>query len=60
MIMSDTNKKTTLVKALEPRFTLVERDCPRCDSVIMENEKEGCYECIQCGYIDCGSIRESQ
>lgn len=37
------------------RIKLTERDCPRCDAVLIENENEKCYECINCGYIDCGN-----
>lgn len=31
-----------------------ERDCPRCDAVLVLNDPEQCYECDKCGYIDCG------
>jgi ribosomal protein S27AE len=31
-----------------------ERDCPRCEHVLYQNNKEQCYECLNCGYIDCG------
>ena len=31
-----------------------ERDCPRCDAVLVLNDNEQCYECLNCGYIDCG------
>jgi ribosomal protein S27AE len=31
-----------------------ERDCPRCDNVLSLNDNEQCYECLNCGYIDCG------
>jgi ribosomal protein S27AE len=37
-----------------PRLKLVERDCPRCDSIIMKDEKDDCYQCVKCGFIDCG------
>ncbi len=36
------------------RLRLIERDCPRCDAVLIHNNNEQCYECINCGYIDCG------
>lgn len=36
------------------RIKLAERECPRCDAVLIENENEQCYECLNCGYIDCG------
>ena len=32
----------------------IERDCPRCDNVLVLNENEQCFECLNCGYIDCG------
>ena len=31
-----------------------ERGCPRCESILYLNENEQCYECDNCGYIDCG------
>ena len=37
------------------RTKSTERDCPRCDGIIIINEKEECYECPNCGYIDCGT-----
>lgn len=33
---------------------LTERDCPRCDAVLIHNNNEQCFECLNCGYIDCG------
>ena len=36
------------------RIKLTERDCPRCDAVLIHNNNEQCYECLNCGYIDCG------
>ncbi len=36
------------------RLKLTERDCPRCEAVLLHNENEQCYECFNCGYIDCG------
>ena len=36
------------------RIKLTERDCPRCDAVLIENANEQCHECLNCGYIDCG------
>jgi ribosomal protein S27AE len=38
----------------EIRLRIVEKDCPKCDSVLSHNQNEQCYECDQCGYIDCG------
>ena len=31
-----------------------ERECPRCESILVLNNNEQCYECHHCGYIDCG------
>jgi transposase len=36
------------------RSKLTERDCPRCDAILLHNDNEQCYECLNCGYIDCG------
>jgi ribosomal protein S27AE len=36
------------------RIKLTERDCPRCDAVLIHNNNEQCFECLNCGYIDCG------
>lgn len=36
------------------RLKLTERDCPRCDAISIHNDNEVCYECLNCGYIDCG------
>lgn len=36
------------------RIKLTERDCPRCEAVLIHNNNEQCYECVNCGYIDCG------
>jgi ribosomal protein S27AE len=36
------------------RLKTVERDCPRCEAVLIHNNNELCYECLNCGYIDCG------
>ncbi len=33
---------------------IIERDCPRCEAILVVNEKEECIECPKCGYIDCG------
>jgi ribosomal protein S27AE len=38
----------------EIRLKSTERDCPGCDAVLVLNENEQCYECLNCGYIDCG------
>ena len=40
--------------SIKPRLRVSEKDCPKCHFVIMKNEKEDCYECMNCGYIDCG------
>ena len=40
---------------LAARLKLIERDCPNCDSIVMKNDAEDCFECIKCGYIDCGT-----
>jgi ribosomal protein S27AE len=31
-----------------------ERECPRCEAVLVHNDNEQCYECNNCGFIDCG------
>jgi len=31
-----------------------ERGCPRCEAVLVLNNNEQCYECLNCGFIDCG------
>ena len=36
------------------RLKLTERDCPGCEAVLIHNDNEQCYECLNCGYIDCG------
>ncbi len=36
------------------RLKLTERDCPKCDAVLIHNNNEQCFECLNCGYIDCG------
>jgi len=36
------------------RIKSTERECPRCDAVLVSNDNEQCYECLNCGYIDCG------
>lgn len=36
------------------RIKLTERDCPRCEAVLIHNNNEQCFECLNCGYIDCG------
>lgn len=45
-------------KSIEVKVVAVlkstERDCLRCHAVLNQNEKEECYECPHCGYIDCG------
>lgn len=32
----------------------IERHCPRCYSQLVKNDNEDCYECLNCGYIECG------
>ena len=39
---------------LKPRLRPVERHCPRCNELLVLNEKEERIECLNCGYIDCG------
>ena len=36
------------------RLKLTERECPNCEAVLLHNDNEQCYECLNCGYIDCG------
>jgi ribosomal protein S27AE len=36
------------------RVKLTERDCPRCEAILIHNNNEQCFECLNCGYIDCG------
>ncbi len=38
----------------KPDLKLQQRECPRCEGMVEENEKEECFECSKCGYIDCG------
>lgn len=38
----------------EVRLKSSERECRMCEAVLVLNEKEQCYECLDCGYIDCG------
>ncbi len=45
-------------RSFEPRMRSTERDCPACDGLLEENEKEECYECVQCGYIDCSNAND--
>ena len=42
------------VVELAVRVKTNERECPRCDAVLVLNDNEQCYECLNCGYIDCG------
>ena len=37
------------------RLKLTERDCPKCEAVLIHNNSELCFECLNCGYIDCGN-----
>lgn len=36
------------------RIRTTENECPRCEAVLVLNDNEQCYECLHCGYIDCG------
>lgn len=36
------------------RLRFIERDCPKCEAVLIHNDYEQCDECLNCGYIDCG------
>ena len=40
--------------AASVRVKSTERPCPRCEAVLVLNDNEQCYECLNCGYIDCG------
>jgi len=42
------------------RLKSTERDCPRCAAVLVHNNAEICYECLNCGYIECGDEDENQ
>lgn len=42
------------VTCLAVRVKTTERECPRCEAVLVLNDNEQCYECLNCGYIDCG------
>jgi ribosomal protein S27AE len=53
MNFKETRDKPVDVKMV-PVLKSTERDCPRCDAILNQNEKEECYECLKCGYIDCG------
>jgi hypothetical protein len=53
MYFKEKQDKTTEI-GLPPRTKTSERECPRCDDVLCENQNEQCYECLTCGYIDCG------
>jgi ribosomal protein S27AE len=55
MIMPATQRiEIEEVEILDIRLKLIERDCPKCDAVLIRNDNEQCYECLNCGYIDCG------
>jgi ribosomal protein S27AE len=43
----------------EIRMKSTERECPRCDAMLEHNDNEQCYECLNCGYIDCGDEEET-
>ncbi len=36
------------------RLRSSEKECPVCQAVLLHNNSEECYECLNCGYIDCG------
>ncbi|WP_170234081.1 hypothetical protein [Segetibacter aerophilus] len=42
------------VMSVGVRVKSTERPCPNCDAVLVGNDDEQCYECFNCGYIDCG------
>lgn len=44
---------------IQIRIKSTERNCPRCDAVLVHNNNELCYECLNCGYIDCGEESEN-
>lgn len=46
--------ETEICEDVEIRLKSTERECPKCDAVLVLNEHEQCYECENCGYIDCG------
>ncbi len=48
------NQEKNLGEIPHPKLKSTERACPRCSSVLYQNEKEECCECLNCGYIDCG------
>lgn len=52
----ETEAEQTGVQNIVIRLT--ERDCPRCDAVLIHNNNEQCYECVNCGYIHCGSDKD--
>ncbi|MDB5192003.1 MAG: hypothetical protein JWQ96_1566 [Segetibacter sp.] len=48
------NRENNTLETLVIKMKATERDCPRCHHVLHQNAKEQCYECSNCGYIDCG------
>lgn len=50
--MNDPKNKVSDTKVL-PILRLTERDCPRCHSILVKNDNEDCFECLNCGYIHC-------
>jgi len=55
MIMKQANVLENMVETeVNVRIKSTERECPRCDAVLVSNDNEQCYECLNCGYIDCG------
>ena len=52
-------QRIEIEEVIEPiRLRSTQRDCPRCDAVLILNNHEQCYECDSCGYIDCGDEYE--
>lgn len=43
---------------LSIRIKFSERDCPRCEAILIHNNNEQCFECLNCGYIDCGENKK--
>ena len=43
-----------IIKENTIRIKSTERECPRCEGILVLNNNEQCYECLYCGYIDCG------
>ena len=52
------NKRTMTSVQIEIRLRSSEKECPRCQHILVLNEAEECIECHYCGYIDCGDDEE--